>query len=456
MQHKKWATTALIATTAFGIVLAGCSGGSNGQNGASPGATTPPQTSGGSQTAPAEITFLTYDGKTDKEGKSLRQLQVDAFNAANPDIVVKLDLQQGDSVEFLKKLDLMSLGGATYDVVALPSYKDYAERAMKGLFAPIDDLIAADGQSYDEVYQYTADVNGVNYGLPYNPSIYFVLLNQQLLEEANLPVPPVDWTWDDYREYAKAMTTGEGANKIHGSYMHTWSEYRREALFSTKLDNPYVKEDGSSNMADPAFKEWLQFIHDMENVDNSQVKYRDAKSTNMAYRDVYFSGKAGMILTGAWILSDVVDTENFPRDFSTAFAMMPRWQDGPAGRVTGSATFNAINKDSKHLEASYRFMKFMSGEGAAIANEFSAMSGADNTATVEAIAAGNEAVMDKQSLLNIMNYEKLEPNSIISYPEQFAKLDALFNVETEKFMVGGQDLDTTINNLIKQFDSELK
>ncbi|MDF2924832.1 MAG: extracellular solute-binding protein family 1 [Paenibacillaceae bacterium] len=443
---------ALIKTCSVVLAAALWAVGCSSSTGDSP-STAPSSSATGAK--PVEITFLTYDGVKNKEGQSLRQLQVDAFNAANPDIVVKLDLQQGDSVEFLKKLDLMSLSGADYDVVALPSFKDYAERALKGLFAPIDEFIVAEGKSYDDLYQFNSEVNGSHFGLPYNPSIYFVLLNKTMLDAAGLPVPPLDWTWDNYREYALAMTKGEGANKVHGSYMHTWSEYRREALFNTKLDNPYVKDDGSSNIADPVFKEWLQFVYDMENTDKSQVPYMNAKSTNMAYRDVYFSGKAAMILTGAWITNNIIDLENFPHDFQTVFAMMPRWKDGPAGRVTGSATYNAINAKSSKKEAAYRFMKFISGDGAKVANEFSAMVGADNTATVNAIAAGNEALLHKDSLLAVWNHPDLEPNEITKFPEQFAALDALFNVETEKYLLGGQNLDTTITRLIDQFNKEL-
>jgi multiple sugar transport system substrate-binding protein len=467
MSNKKSAMLVMLAVILVLTLLAGCSGNNNNNSNAQTNtssnsdkntdtnSTTKPEEPA-KPAKPVEITFLTYDGASNPEGKSLRQMQVDAFNAANPDVIVKLDLQQNDSLEFLKKLDLMSLGGADYDVVALPSFKDYAERALKGLFAPVDEFIAAEGKTYDELFQYTAEVDGVNYGIPYTPGIYYVIINKAMLDEAGLPIPPLDWTWDDYRTYAKAMTKGSGANKVYGSYMHTWSEYRREALFSTKLDNPYVKEDGTSNLADPVFKDWLQFIKDMESVDGSQVAYKDAKATNMAYRDVYFSGKAAMILTGSWINSNIVDTENFPRDFQTVFAMMPRWKDSPAGRVTGSGTYNAINKGSANKEAAYRFMKYLAGEGAQVINDFSTMIGADNTATVEAIATGNEALLDKQSLLDIWNYPALAPNSINSFPEEFALLDGIYSTETELFMLDGQDLDKTISNLIKQAEDALK
>ncbi|WP_161601356.1 ABC transporter substrate-binding protein [Paenibacillus luteus] len=447
MTKKKWVSMFVVSGVLISTLLAGCSSDSK----SSGSATNVP-----TGKDPVEISFLTYDGTKNKDGKYLRQLQVDAFNEANPDIKVKLDLQsENDSVEFLKKLDLMSLSGAKYDVTALPSYKDYAERALKDLFAPVDEYIQAEGKSFEDVYQFTADVNGVNYGLPYNSSIYYVILNKKMLDEAGLPVPPLDWTWDDYSTYAKALTKGDGPNKVYGSYMHTWAEYRREALFATKLDNPYVKDDGSSNLADPVFKEWLQFIRDMEQVDGSQITYADAKSTNMAYRDVFFNGKAAMVFTGSWIAADIINTEKFPHDFTTVFAMMPRWKDSPEGRTSGSSTYNAINKSSANKEAAYKFMKFISGDGANIVNEFSTMIGADNTATVKAIAAGNEALIDTDSMLNVWNHPKLAPNPITKFPESFAVLEDIYNVETEKYMVGGQDLDTTIDKLVKQAEAAL-
>ena len=401
-------------------------------------------------TEPVAITFLTYDGTKTPEGDYVRQLQVDAFNAANPDVVVTLDLQsENNSVEFLTKLDLLSLSGGGYDVVALPSYNAYARARHSGHLRPHRRPDRSRRRRLSDHYAYTADVDGVNYGLPYNPSIYYVILNKDMLDAAGLPVPALDWTWADYADYAAALTSGEGATKTYGSYMHTWTEYRREALFSTKIDNPYQKDDGTSNLADPVFKEWLQYVADLEAA-GSQIPYADAKATSMAYRDVFFSGKAGMVYTGSWIAADVVNTESFPHEFTTAFAMMPRWGDAPAGRTAGSATYNAINVNSDNQEAAFRFMKYLTGEGATLVNEFSAMVGADNSATIDAIVTGNEALFDKESMAAVWNNPELAPNSITKFPETFAALEDMYNVETEKFMVGGQDLDTTIANVIEQ------
>ena len=49
-----------------------------------------------------------------------------------------------------------------------------------------------------------------------------VLINKDMLDAAGLDVPSLDWTWDDYREYAEKLTSGSGADTKYGSYFHSW------------------------------------------------------------------------------------------------------------------------------------------------------------------------------------------------------------------------------------------
>jgi len=48
-------------------------------------------------------------------------------------------------------------------------------------------------------------VNGKLYGIPMNAYITGVILNKKLFEEKNVPLPPLDWTWDDLYNAAKAI-----------------------------------------------------------------------------------------------------------------------------------------------------------------------------------------------------------------------------------------------------------
>lgn len=464
---KKKLFTSAMALGLAAAMLAGCGGSGtqpSNEKGSSEPAAAAAQTSEESKeespkapAEPVELKILTYNGVKDNDGTYMLEKQIAAYTAENPNVTITFDMQsENNSVDFLKKLDLMQLSGETADIILIASYRDMADRAAQDFFAPLDECMTDEGIVYEDVYSYPSEINGQHYAIPYNAGIYHVLINKTMMEEAGLTVPPADWTWDDYREYAQKMTKGEGAEKIYGSYMHTWTEYRREGLFNSKMDNPYVKEDGSSNLDDPDLKDWLQFIYDMENEDKCQVPYSDAIATNMAYRDVFFQGKAAMVLTGSWIYDDINNTEKFPHDFETVFATFPRWKDGPAERTQGSASYYAVGKNCKNVPEAYKFLRWMSTRGAEVVNDFPTELGADFTSTITAKIAGHEDLYDVDSLMNIWGSKNMEANAVYSEPELFKVVDDIFNVETGKFMIGGQDLETTLKNIQDQAAPEFE
>ena len=60
------------------------------------------------------------------------------------------------------------------------------------------------------------------YGLPFRNDYYLLYYNKTLFDQAGVEYPKNDMTWDEYRELAKKMTSGEGNDKIYGGYCHTW------------------------------------------------------------------------------------------------------------------------------------------------------------------------------------------------------------------------------------------
>lgn len=180
------------------------------------------------------------------------------------------------------------------------------------------------------------------------------------------------WTWDDYKDYAVAMTSGSGADKVYGSFMHSWSKFKREGLFNTVMDNPYVKEDGTSNLDSPYFGEWLQYMYDLENVYHCQTPYSDVKASGLHYRDIFLNGKAAMIPIGSWMVDTCINTEEYPHDFQTVVAPFPVFSDGKPGVTQGSASYFVIgsNTSPEKAKAAYEFMRWMSNEGSVALNIF--------------------------------------------------------------------------------------
>lgn len=426
----------LLATAMTGTLLAGC--GSSPSSAAASGDPAATQETGSEEQI--TLTYLAYDHVVDPV--------LEAFEAQHPNIKVEVEIQtENNSTEFLKKLDLLQLSGDDYDVTCMPSYGEYATRAQKGFWEPLDSYLEADGIDPAEYYTVDTAVDGSYYGTPGASNIYYVIFNKDMLDAAGLEVPDLDWTWDDYAAYAEALTQGEGANKVYGSYMHTWTEYRRENMWCLTDNNCYIKEDGTSNLSDPAFGEWLTFIKDLE--DNGwQMTYGDAKATNVSYRDVFFQGKAAMLLTGSWMVNDILNTENFPHDFQTAFAPFPRWKDSDPGRCEGDSGIYVVNANSKHKEAAYELVKFLASEEAASYDlNPRSVRGADSGAIFEQKIAGHEDLIDMDSMTAVWNDPNLTVVSTRTHLNTFAEVDAVYNEETELYMLGSQDLETTLQNI---------
>ena len=101
------------------------------------------------------------------------------------------------------------------------------------------------------------------YGLPMKINTNLVMMNKDHLDEAGLEIP-TEWTWDDYRDYAKALTTDEH----YGSYLHTWHYlYSSMKLISKPEETSILKEDGSSNADDPMLRASLELRYQLEQED---------------------------------------------------------------------------------------------------------------------------------------------------------------------------------------------
>ncbi len=384
-----------------------------------------------------------------------------AFEEAHPEITVRHEIPiDNDANEFLSKIDLMLASGERADVILQPNVSSHVARAQRGVFLPIEAYARAEGVRLTDTYSVIPEVDGSIYGISGNSSPWYVMINKDHLDEAGLEVPPMDWTWDDYREYAQILTQGEGANKRYGSYMHGWGFFNHLALFSTKLDTPYYREDGSLNFDDPTFREFLRFKYEMENEDESQVPLFEVKASQLAYMDMYTNERASMVPMGSWTLALLQDQETYPHDFTTAIASFPRWQDGPAGRVPSGVQILSIAEQSRHPEAAYEFIRFYTTEGQQYLRTISTEIGADNSAAVDAMLGSDpEDRFDVDSVLTFFN-NRVDNVSVYT-PPYHSRIDEIFAEEAERYMVDGQSLDQAIENMmtrgqtvVDEWDSE--
>ncbi len=396
------------------------------------------------------LKFTTWVNNKDLNGNYLDELITKEFTKQNPNLKVEFQLlTENNSNEYMQKTDLMIAGGEDIDVVSYSNRNEYADRVARGMLAPLDEYIAAEGKKYSDMYTLDTAVNGKIYAFPWDLKPGFVMMNKKYLDEAGLPVPKPDWTWDDYREYAKKLTKGDGKDKRYGGYFHTFSNYKIFPITNAYDFWPILKKDGTSNLLDPNIKWALQFMHDLEAVDKSHLPYFEAKSGKLSYRDLFFQGKVAMIPIGAWMIPEVSSTlDKYPHDWVTAFATVPKFKDYPAGATTGDGNFCAIPKSSKHKAEAYKLVKFNCDEGVYIrATGLPAKKDYNMDQLLKTMLNGKENLYDVASLKAVLGGVKL--NSATNIFPYNKKVSDAVESEFEKYLVGGATLDSTIENADK-------
>lgn len=439
MKKKLWSLS--LSTVMLTAMLAGCSGSDSKETASS---------NSKSDTKKAEnvtIKFHTHGNEASYNWTNT----IAAFEKEYPNIDVDLVglSEKGDTQEAIKKLDLAAASGEQMDVLMFSDSASYAQRVSMGMVAPIDEFIKEEGYKVSEEYKVDTQIDGKYYALPGKFNPWYVLLNKNHLDAAGLEVPK-DWTWDEYMEYAKAMTRdGHFGTYFHGPQNGSWMEYMKLALASEADNTEFVTADGKPNLDNKLYKKTLEMRLQMEKEDKSAVPYTDILSQKLHYRNQFFSQDVSSILIGSWMNTELGGTDQFPLDFNVAVAPYPKNEEGDKGGYTPVTTdYMAVAANSEQKDAAYTFIRWYTTEGQIVQGKnipsWKKVSESDLTSIVDTILSGtkNPEKVDKESLINVLTNAK--SSKIISPVSYQAEIYKVINEEYEKLIFGEQDVDKTI------------
>jgi multiple sugar transport system substrate-binding protein len=440
---KKFLST-MFATAILAGGLAGCSGG---------GEATSTNDSSEKDT-PAETTEETVTIKFHTHGNEASynwKETIAAFEEEYPNIDVDLVIlsEKGDTQEATQKLDLAAASGEQLDVLMFSDPASYAQRVALGMVAPIDEFIEEEGYVLNEEYKVDTKLNDHYYALPGKFNPWYVLMNKDHLDEAGLEIP-TDWTWDEFMEYAKKLTT----DNHYGTYFHGpqgggWMEFMKLALASEEDNTEFVKEDGTSNLDSELFRKTLEMRVKMEKEDQSATPYTDIISQKLHYRNQFFSQDASTILIGSWMNTELGGTDQFPLDFNVAIAPYPKNDAEAAGGYTPVTTdFMAVAANSNLKNEAYTFIRWYTTEGQIVQGKnipsWNGVSENELGTIIDGILAGTATPekVDRDSLVEVLSNAK--SSKIIPPVAYQAELYKVINEEYEKLILDAQDLETTL------------
>ena len=440
MRLKKITAASLAAVMA--VSLAACGGGSTEETTAAAGGSeTQGQASDGGSGETAEggltgeLSVTTWDNSTTPQFQAV----IDAYMEKNPGVTINIIDTNAD--EYNNSLGIsLSAAQPDPDVIWVKDMGSMLQMADKKQLMPLDDLIEKDG--YDlSVYNGAAEqlqYNDTTYALPYRSDWYVLFYNKDLFDAAGVEYPSNDMTWEEYRELAAKMTSGEGSAKVYGSHHHTW-----EAMVSA-----WAVQDGKNTVVAkdyeflrPYYEQalWLQ--------DNGYIQdYATLKTANIHFSSVFKNQQCAMMPMGTYFIATMMQAiEDGECDFNWGIATIPHPDDVEAGYTVGAITPIAISAYTDAQDLAWDFVKFAASEEAAdILAQNGVFAGIQTDESLDIIASAEnfpEGDSSKEALkyINFVFDRPLDPQ----IEEIRVPLDEVY----EMVMIGEYTLDEGIAEL---------
>ncbi len=144
-----------------------------------------------------------------------------AFEKENPDVRVEF-IPVGKQKDHMAKLTTSFVGGQPPDLFLI-NFRRFGQFAEKDVLEPLGPRMAERGKlTESDLYEQTVEAFKYKDTLtciPQNVSSLVIYYNRTLFQEAGVPLPTADWTWDDFLAAGKALTkdtNGDGKTDVYG------------------------------------------------------------------------------------------------------------------------------------------------------------------------------------------------------------------------------------------------
>jgi multiple sugar transport system substrate-binding protein len=280
------------------------------------------------------------------------QDMVTRFEATYPNIHINLTYVNSDNA--LTKATVALQGGKQPDI----SYQygtNMPQLATAPKLVDLTQRVQDPSFNWNDFFpgeQAVATVDGRVLGIPALVDNLAIVYNKDLFEQAGLPTPSPDWTWDDVRTAAKAIT--DPANKIFGlAFPADGSEtmvWQYEAMLWEAGGDILNADNTQAAFNSEAGVRAATTLQEMQQ-DGSL--YLDYHPDSGQYGNLFNSGKIGMLITGPWDLS------GFP-DVNYGVQFMPSFDPGGSHMtIAGPDNWVIFDNGPDNVNASWEFLKFM-------------------------------------------------------------------------------------------------
>jgi len=323
------------------FLVAACTGGSSNPN---------ENGSGGSSGGPVTIQF--WHGQQQAAARVLDDL-VDEFNKTHPDIKVEVSSGGVTADNMLPKV-VAAIAAGTYPDVCYLFGSWAANIAKSGKTVDLTDRVNEPGFNWDDFWGASKQIvapGGKVIGFPALIDNLSVIYNKKIFDDAGVPYPSADWTWDDFRNVAKELTDPAqhiyGVNyPVSGDLDTVWRFFPGlwqgggEILSSDGTQAAFNSQAGIDNLT-----LWQQ----MANVDHSVFE----DPTDEKAEPLFGSGHLAMYVSGPWEVEYLKST-----DVQWGDQVLPG-TNGDHQTVSGPDNWVILDHGDARVNASIEFLKWL-------------------------------------------------------------------------------------------------
>jgi multiple sugar transport system substrate-binding protein len=361
------------------------------------------------QDATATITIFDFGGDADKE------IYADAharFNEVYPNVTIADNFTPVSTwSEFSNKIVTQVAGGQAPDIINI-AIEGTRLVVSKGLLIPLDDLVSSDpdGQELiEDVAEPLIDafrVDGKLWQIPHSWNNMVIFYNTKMLEEAGIDPPPRDWSWTDFLEIAKQLTTGSGEDQVFG-FGIPFFNFGLTPWLLTNSTYQLNDEWTESNLDDPKVIESVTFVHDLVHVHGVSPSVEGTDNNNL-----FASGRLAMSGWGHWPIQGFL-ANNF-QDFDVQY-----WPGNTASTSVYGVGGWGISPESEHKDLSWELIK-----------ELTSKETIQATADVGVAIPARRSAAESPEFLEFpanskIYYESLEDSKPVASPANFNELETI-------------------------------
>lgn len=257
------------------------------------------------------------------------------------------------------KLDSALQGGVDIDVYFTYTNASLSLRSESGLTLDLTERVRSNPDlaaflDRDEPRAYWRDDQ--IHGLATVREPNFVLVNESRRQAAGVDLPQ-EWTMQDYRDFAAALTT----DSAPGAY--SVPDLARIALGP---DYWYADDHQSSNFDNPYFLQGLRLGEQMIK-QGSSFPWTDvlARQLEAYQQNAFLQEQFAVWPTAPWNLRYLSDDEEYPHDFRVGCAPVPTVEGGGNWDTGTYGNFVMINPKSARKDLAWEFVTYWATHGGA-------------------------------------------------------------------------------------------